>query len=115
MRRSKLFVMALCLTSVVPAAAFACSADDMVGNWKCGGGLHACVAGHDVSHVSQASDGSWRWTDGLGYEAQITVADDKLTAHYLNGPLADKDAFTASLDSTCHRIAWSPTHQDSKM
>lgn len=114
MSRLKIFAAVLGLAAIVPVAAFACAADDMAGTWKCGGGYKACVAGRDVSQVFQANDGSWRLKDGMGYEAQLTLDGDKLTAHYLDGPLASGDALTATVDSTCRKIAWSSTHADDK-
>ncbi len=116
MDHSKTFALALCFTAVLPAAAFAaCTADNMAGSWKCGGGLRACVAGHDISRVFQASDGSWRMQDGMGYEAQLTVDGNNVTAHYLDGPRADKDALTGTIDDACRAIAWSAVHQDTKL
>lgn len=115
MTHSKTFAVALCIATIIPAAAFACSADQIAGSWKCGGGYGACVAGRDVSRIFQASDGSWRLQDGLGYEAQLSLDGDNLRAHYLDGPRAGSDAQTATLDSNCRKIAWSPSHADSKL
>jgi hypothetical protein len=114
MTHSKFFAFTLCLASVLPVAAFACTADQMAGSWKCGGGYKACIAGHDVSRVFQASDGSMRLQDGLGYEAQLTVDGDDLTARYLDGPRAGGEPLKATLDSDCRKIAWSDTHADTK-
>jgi hypothetical protein len=115
MERSKIFALALVVTGVFPAAAFAaCTADSLAGNWKCGGGEGACVRGHDISQVFQANDGSWRLKDGMGYEAQLSVDGNNVTAHYLDGPRADASAFAGTIDDTCHKIAWSATHQDVK-
>jgi hypothetical protein len=115
MERSKLFALALGVAGVFPAAAFAaCTADNMAGNWKCTGGEGACVRGHEISKVFQANDGSWRLKDGMGYEAQLTVDGDNVSAHYLDGPRAAMSPFTGKLDDSCRTIAWSATHQDIK-
>jgi hypothetical protein len=116
MERSKIFAVALCAAGIFPAAAFAaCSADNLAGNWKCGGGLHACVTGRDISQVFQANDGSWRLKDGLGYEAKLTIDGNNVSAHYLDGPLASGNALDGTIDDSCRVIAWSPTHQDNKL
>lgn len=112
---SKLLVLALGLATLAPAAAFACSADQMAGDWKCSGGIGTCVAGHDVSKIYQTPDGTWRMKDGMGYEAQLSVDGTNVSARYLDGPRAGGDAVSATVDDTCHRIAWSATHADHKM
>jgi opacity protein-like surface antigen len=112
---SKLLALALGVAMLAPAAAFACSADQMAGAWQCSGGSGACVAGHDVSRVFQASDGTWRLKDGMGYEAQLDVDGTNVTAHYLDGPRAGGSALTATVDATCQRIAWSEIHADHKL
>jgi hypothetical protein len=53
--------------------------------------------------------------DGMGYEAQLTVDGNNVTAHYLDGPRADKDALTGTIDDACRAIAWSAVHQDTKL
>jgi hypothetical protein len=102
------------VAALAPVAAFACSAEDMAGTWKCGGGYKACVVGRDVSRVFQAADGSWRLQDGVGYEAKLALDGDKLTASYVDGPRAGGDALTATVDPSCRKIAWSSTHEDDK-
>jgi hypothetical protein len=112
---SKIIALALGLATLAPATAFACSTDQMAGDWKCSGGVGACVIGRDVSKVFQAPDGTWRLKDGMGYEAQLNVDGSNITARYLDGPRAAGDALSATIDDSCSRIAWSATHTDHKM
>ena len=112
---AKFLALALGLATLAPAAAFACSADQLAGDWRCSGGIGACVAGRDISKVFQASDGTWRLQDSLGYEAQLSVDGNNVTARYVNGPRASGDAVAATIDDSCHKIAWSSTHADYKM
>lgn len=112
---SKLLALALGLATLAPVAASACSADQLAGDWKCSGGHGACVLGRDMSRVFQAPDGTWRLKDGMGYEAQLTIDGDNVSARYLDGPRANGGAVTATVDESCRKIAWSATHADNKM
>lgn len=71
------------------------------------------MRGFDVSHVMQPADGSWRWTDGMGNIATLSVTDQDVTVHYTSGPNMNKDVM-GKLDDSCHVITWSPTHHDRK-
>jgi hypothetical protein len=114
MLNSKAFVLAICFAAIAPAAAMACTVDQLKGDWKCEGGAGACARGFDIAHATQIADGSWRWTDGAGNIGAATVKDQDLTVHYTTGALANTDV-TGKLDGGCRRINWSETHYDRKL